>query len=305
VDKQRVTRIRSSAAIAAVLIAVLFRAVAWSHPAHEVVQWIWDHLGGQEAYEKCRYVEFTWAYEHGGEVKTARSHTWDRYEGDYVLEFTDSKTGAEYKVYFNVHSKQGSAFKDGAAVPEAENAQVVDRAYSIFINDTYWLLAPTKLHDFGARIQFVGHTRRIGGNDVRKPATEGSPLIDLTKPREGHEGHDHSADDAGDSHQEDWEKDPEQSLVVLHLWFFKKVGLTPGDEYWLYVKHDGTVVGWRYVLESGDEAEWEWRDERDCGMGITLPTRKISADGSKAIVFPNVTFRETMDRGVFQPGSGR
>jgi hypothetical protein len=303
VDRQRLTGIRGIVVIASVLMAVLLPASAWSHPAYEVVQWIWDHLGGEDAFEKCRYIRFTWTYEHEGEVKSTRSHVWDRFEGDYVLEFTDSKTSAEYKVYFNVNSKRGSAFKDGAAVPETENAQLVERAYSIFINDTYWLLAPTKLRDPGARIQFVGHSRRVGDRDVKQPHEEGSRFIDLTEERAHH---DHSTHDAGgDEGREDWEEDPDVSLVVLHLWFFKKVGLTPGDEYWLYVRHDGTVVGWRYVLESGQEAQWEWADERDCGMGIRLPTRRISADGSTAIVFPDVAFSETMDRHVFQPESRR
>jgi hypothetical protein len=296
VDKQRFDGIRSGAAIALLVSAALFPAAAWSHPAYQVVDWIWQHLGGQDAYEKCRYVEFTWTYEHEGDAKAARSHTWDRYEGDYVLEFTDSRTNDEYKVYFNVNTRTGVAVKNGTAVGEDENAQLVERAYSMFANDTYWLLLPMKLRDPGARLQYVGHASKTGDRDIQEPAPR--YWVNLTKEEEV-EAHKErlqkSEKGTGDLH----------TLVVLHLWFFREVGLTPGDKYWLYVTHDGAIVGWRYVLEGGDEGEWEWTDEKDCGMGITLPTKKVSADGSKTVVFPDVKFRETMDRTVFQPSPGR
>jgi hypothetical protein len=298
VDKQRFDRIWSSAVIAVLAVAVLFPGVAWGHPAIKVVDWIWFHLGGKEAYEHCRYVEFTWTYEHEGNVKTTRSHTWDRYKGDYVLEFTDSKTNDAYMAYFNVHSKKGVAIKNGAAVGQDENARLVERAYSMFINDTYWLLLPMKLTDPGARLQFVGHASRTGSRDIEGSDPEGTRMVDLTVREE--DAHDHTGHGQGDEGAED----VEETLVVLHLWFQKEVGLTPRDEYWLYVTHDGAIVGWRYVLQDGDEGEWEWMDEKDCGMGIKLPTKRISADGSRAIVFPNVKFSDTMDRGVFQPSPG-
>jgi len=290
VDKRRFDRIYGGAAVALLLIAVLFPAVSWGHPAFEVVDVIWYHLGGKEAYETCRYLEFVWTYEREGDVKATRSHKWDRYKGDYVLEYTDSKTNDTYKAYFNVNSRKGVAFKNGAAVGEDEIAQVLERAYSIFINDTYWLLLPTKLNDPGVRLQYIGHARRTGERDIEEPTSPG--WIDVTDEEAVH-AHNERLKQEG-------KEDAQSLLVVLHLWFSKKVGLTPGDEYWLYVTHDGAVVGWRYVLEGGDEGEWEWTNEKDCGMGITLPTKKISSDGA-VVVFPNVRFSETLDRGVFEP----
>jgi hypothetical protein len=240
------------------VVTALVPILAWGHPATVVLDLIWEHVGSKSQYEKVRYIEFTWAAEEDGETKTTRKHTWDRYEGDYVLEFTDAKTGDGYKVYFNVDSKKGVALRNGEAVDEAENQELVDRAYAMFINDTYWLLVPTKLEDFGARVQFVGH--------AGKPEAHGS----------------------------------EGEFIVLHLFFVKDVGLTPGDEYWLYVRHSGQIAKWRYVLESGREGEWDWSDEKDCGMGIVLATRKVSTEANRAIVFPHVKLSETMDRGVFE-----
>lgn len=87
--------------------------------------------------------------------------------------------------------------------------------------------------------------------------------------------------------------------LILHVWFDPGTGLTPGDQYWIYLKHDGRIDKWRYQLESGEENEWTWSDEKDCGMGLTFSTRRTSSDGKRTIFFPEVKFSETMDRGVF------
>jgi len=246
--------------LASFLVGVPIGASA--HPAIEIVDLIWEYLGGRENYAKCRYLEFTFASEQDGDIRYSRKHTWDRYEGNYVVEFKDRKTDDDYKVYFNVDTKRGVAFQNGSAVDEARNAELIEKGYALFINDTYWLLMPTKLNDPGAKVQFVGHA-----GEVEAHGSEGE-------------------------------------FVVLHLWFKKGAGLTPGDNYWIYVTHDGAIVRWRYELEGGTKGDWEWKDEKDCGMGIILSTRKESEDGARAIVFPEVKFSETLDSSVFEPPPG-
>jgi hypothetical protein len=248
--------------ILSIFLALAVPRISDGHPAYQMVDLVWEHLGGRAAYAKARFVEFTFAVEKKGEIKMSRKHAWDRYTGDYVLEFTDSKTNEPWKVIFNIDTKKGVALKNGAGVSPEENAKVVERAYGMFCNDTYWLLAPAKLEDPGAKIQFVGH--------AGKPEADGS----------------------------------EGEFVVLHLFFAQKVGVTPGDQYWLNVTHQGQIVSWRYLLEGGSEGEWQWVDEQDCGMGITLSMRKVSKDGESAIVFPHVRLSDTMDRARFQRPSG-
>ena len=95
----------------------------------------------------------------------------------------------------------------------------------------------------------------------------------------------------------------EKEYVAIRVFFAKPVGLTPGDQYWFYLTHKGQVVKWEYKLEGGSEGAWLWSGDKDCGMGLTLATRKESLDGETAIVFPNVRFSETMDQTAFQPAS--
>lgn len=242
--------------LAAAAVVTVTGVQASGHPAKEVVDLIWKHMGGKSVYEKARFVRFTWASEREGSIQTERHHVWDRYTGDYVFEMVESKTGDTLKVLFNVETREGIALRNGEPVADEENGALVERAYGAFINDTYWLLAPTKLEDYGARLTYVGHE----GEDEE----EGSHLI------------------------------------ILYLFFDKDVGLTPGDKYWFYVDHHGQIARWRYRLQGGQEGEWVWSEERDCGMGLTLATRKTSLDGTRAIVFPEVVLTDQMDTAIFR-----
>ena len=150
------------------------------------------------------------------------------------------------------------ALRNGTPLEGKEAEAALERAYGVFINDTYWLLAPAKLEDYGTRLRF-------------------------------------------DTHEE---VDPFGELPVLHL-SFDNVGLTPGDQYWIYTTNEGQVVKWRYKLEGGNEGEFMWQDEKDCGMGLRFCSRKASLDGKRAIVFPVIEFRETMDRAVFEAATGQ
>ena len=75
--------------------------------------------------------------------------------GDYRLLGTD-KSGAPYAVYFNVNTRQGTAFVNGRPVEGDEKAKLLENAYGRFINDTYWLLAPWKIFDPGVHLTYDG-----------------------------------------------------------------------------------------------------------------------------------------------------
>ncbi|HJW14570.1 MAG TPA: hypothetical protein VJ776_07730 [Thermoanaerobaculia bacterium] len=126
-------------------------------------------LGGESAWEKAREFRFDFVVENEGKVAGRRSHTWDRYTGDYRMTGTD-KSGAPYAVYFNVNTKQGKAFVNGKPVEGEEAEKLVKSAYAGFINDTYWLLAPWKIFDPGVHLTYDGEKPGPGGSmcDVLK-----------------------------------------------------------------------------------------------------------------------------------------
>lgn len=74
---------------------------------------------------------------------------------------------------------------------------------------------------------------------------------------------------------------------VLHV-SFENVGLTPGDQYWLWIDPASfRIQGWRYKLESGRDGVYLWESYQSFGA-VTLPLRRVTADGKRAIWFDKV-----------------
>jgi hypothetical protein len=75
-------------------------------------------------------------------------------------------------------------------------------------------------------------------------------------------------------------------LDVLHL-SFEGVGLTPGDQYWLFADADGRLVRWSFLLEGGRGGTYAWDDlaRLDTPAGpLRLATRKHAP--GRAILTP-------------------
>jgi len=89
-------------------------------------------------------------------------------------------------------------------------------------------------------------------------------------------------------------------MNVLHL-TFGKVGLTPGDQYWLFVDSlSGQVKRWKFLLQSKQEGDFRWTDYKDLGGGLKLSTFKqsLKQEGG-GIKFPIASVLTTVDREQF------
>ena len=157
------------AALAAAPAAAAERDAKADKVGHELIA----SLGGEQAWEKAREFKFDFIVENEGKVAGKRSHTWDRYTGDYRMTGTD-QAGAPYTVLFNVNTKQGKGWVNGRPVEGEEADKLVKSAYARFINDTYWLLAPWKIFDPGVNLAYDGEKPCPGGGtcDVLKLSFE-------------------------------------------------------------------------------------------------------------------------------------
>lgn len=211
-----------------------------------------DAAGGPEAWASLPYLGFHFSAEREGVARPAVKHLWDRRSGAYRVEMPGGED-TTYVVLMNVHTREGTAYLNGTPLEAAASAARVEQAYERYINDTYWLMAPTKLFDPGVRRTLVP--------------------------------------DSSDA-----------TTDVIHL-AFADVGLTPGDEYWLYVdKETGLVTRWRYRLESGREGAWNWTDyeEHAAPAGpIRLATRKETLDGRVAILTDHIETPTEVAAAVF------
>jgi hypothetical protein len=78
------------------------------------------------------------------------------------------------------------------------------------------------------------------------------------------------------------EKKEGKIYQVLHM-EFENVGLTPKDQYWLFMNPETHLIdGWRFILTGGKKGEFKWKEYRKVGP-LTLSTYRPSADGSKSI----------------------
>ena len=81
-----------------------------------------------------------------------RRHLWNRQSGEYRVDWMAGDTALV--AFFNAgafdpETPVGTVYAGGEMLPQSAAAPRLQTAYEGYINDTYWLLAPTKLFDAG------------------------------------------------------------------------------------------------------------------------------------------------------------
>jgi hypothetical protein len=170
---------------------------------------VMNAMGGKSAWENVNQMQFSFQGERNGVSRPAILHDWQRKSGDYKVQWQrgDSTIVAD----FNLNTKLGSVKINDALQPDSTNGIWLKMAYGRYINDSYWLLMPTKLFDDGV---------------FRTLAPDSSSAT-------------------------------HQSIKLQ----FGEVGLTPGDQYWLFINREtGFIDRWSYLLQSAGKGNWLWTD---------------------------------------------
>ena len=87
---------------------------------------------------------------------------------------------------------------------------------------------------------------------------------------------------------------------VIHL-NFDKVGLTPGDQYWVYVNDKtGEIIRWKFLLQGQkNTTAFDWSPYVDLGNGLKLSTKKTNQESKSAIVFPVAKVLSVVEKDTF------
>lgn len=91
------------------------------------------------------------------------------------------------------------------------------------------------------------------------------------------------------------------SYDKLHL-SFEGVGLTPGDQYWMYVHPEtGRVDRWAYVLEGQQPPPtvWEWKGWERYGPGILLADQRVQPDGGRELPLDPISVPDELPEEAF------
>lgn len=159
---------KALASLPSAFCLLLIAATALAQPAaapsaDDLARRAIDSIAGP-AWEKARYIEFSFVVVREGKVVTSFPQRWDRYTGDYRVSGRDQK-GNAFEAIININTHQGRAWLNGEEVKDSRLQDTLNIAYRRFINDTYWLLMPLKMMDpgvhrsaEGSRTDSCGHT---------------------------------------------------------------------------------------------------------------------------------------------------
>ena len=115
-----------------------------------------DAMGGAKGFADLRTLRFDFVVERGGKEAARIHHTWDRWDGRYRME-GKTKDGKPTLTLFNVQKRrEGRAWVDGKELAGEELKAALEHGYDRFINDSYWLLMPSKLLDSGVNLAAEG-----------------------------------------------------------------------------------------------------------------------------------------------------
>lgn len=132
-----------------ILVTGLCTLVSCSSPPEKLAEKIVKASGGQKAWDNSRYFQFTFRVDRSDGKSFDRKHYWDRYSGNYRVEYTDKEQNPVI-VLFNTGTKNGQVFINGVrTATDTLASKHLERAYRLFINDTYWLVSPLKLEEPG------------------------------------------------------------------------------------------------------------------------------------------------------------
>lgn len=122
--------------------------------AIEIADAVMEKLGGRQAWEDTRYIE--WGF------FERRFYLWDKHTGDIRIRFPHQNENLV--VLMNLNTKQGRAWKNRVEITnEHALKDFMDKAYSAWVNDSYWLIMPYKLKDSGVTLKYLGEFETTRG----------------------------------------------------------------------------------------------------------------------------------------------
>jgi hypothetical protein len=125
---------------------------------------------GGAAWEKARFLSYTFVVEKNGQAVASFPQQWDRVTGDYRVSGVDPK-GVPFTVVLNTKTKTGRAWQmDRGSFKRVEVKELpalkelLALGYRRYNNDTYWLLMPLKMLEPGVHRTSQGERTDAAGH---------------------------------------------------------------------------------------------------------------------------------------------
>ena len=127
-----------------------------------IVQALTDAMGGQATWDRLPYFRFDFVVVRDGKEVARFRHWWDKARGRCRVEGPDDQDRVVTAI-FDLATRTGKSFTDGIVDTDPTNIRnIIEMGYERWVNDTYWLIMPFKLHDPGTRLRYS--RKETGGN---------------------------------------------------------------------------------------------------------------------------------------------
>src|SRR5947209_10833996 len=119
---------------------------------------------GGAAWDKARFLSFTFVVERNGQTAASFPQQWDRVTGDYRVSGLDPK-GVPFTVVLNAKTRTGRAWQKDVEVKDLPALKdLLALGYRRYTNDLYWLLMPLKMLDPGVHRTSQGERKDAAGH---------------------------------------------------------------------------------------------------------------------------------------------
>ena len=135
-----------------VLSTVSVMAQASDAKAKSIADKVMQRMGGKKAWNDIRYLAWTFNDQYQVWDKHQNRFRWEK---DSLVAIIDTQT------------KDGKVYVAGQELQNPEEKQkLLERAYALWINNSYWLVMPFKLQDSGVTLKHIGEEATMDGNQA-------------------------------------------------------------------------------------------------------------------------------------------
>ena len=150
-----VTRALAAAALLASPCLARAETAASDPRAVAIAGQVMRALGGQERWDRLRYLRWTFEVSVNDTLRPGRRHTWDRYTGWHRVDGVN-RAGQPYCYIEHLGDSTGMAWVNGNPIEGDSLKKLMRNAHALWINDSYWFLMPYKLRDPGVTLKYDG-----------------------------------------------------------------------------------------------------------------------------------------------------
>jgi hypothetical protein len=134
-----------------------FREAESDEKAIEIADRVMEAMGGRRAWNKTRCIEWNFF--------GARELIWDKRSGKVRINYLNE----DQQAVIDIHTREGEVRKEGEMITHPDSlSKYLERAYRVWINDSYWLVMPYKLKDSGVKLEYLGEDTTREGNPAHK-----------------------------------------------------------------------------------------------------------------------------------------